>query len=120
MSGLALFAGWRTQPLPDDAEGRAAFLLHVLRELRGSVHLVAVLATGVGVRDAVLSHGGEAQAKQFGWPGPYPAVGSELPAAAETLTDTMLTTLYSGVVSTDEAGELASLVVALRAHIDAR
>jgi hypothetical protein len=90
-----------------------------LRELRGSVHLVAVLATGLGVRDAVLAHGGDAQAKQFGWPAPYRAVGTELPAAAEALTDTMLATLYAGALSGDEAGELAALVVALRAHIDA-
>ena len=120
VSGLALFAGWRTQALPDDVEGRAAFLLHVLRELRGSVHLVAVLATGLGVRDAVLAHGGEAQAKQFGWPAPYAEVGPESPAAAETLTDTMLAALYGAVLADDEVAELAALVHALRAHVDKR
>lgn len=46
-AGLALFAGLAGEPLPDDGPGRAMQLLATLRELRGSVHLVAVVASGL-------------------------------------------------------------------------
>ena len=46
-AGLALYAGLAAEPLPDDAPARAMQLVTVLRELRGSVHLVAVVACGV-------------------------------------------------------------------------
>lgn len=46
-AGLALFAGWSAEPLPDDAPARAMQLVAVLRELRGSAHLVAVRAVGL-------------------------------------------------------------------------
>lgn len=46
-AGLTLFAAWAAEPRADDAPGRAMQLLALLRELRGSAHLVAVLAAGV-------------------------------------------------------------------------
>lgn len=46
-AGLPLFAGISTMPLADDLPGRAAQLTAVLRELRGSVHLLAVGAVGL-------------------------------------------------------------------------
>lgn len=52
-AGLALFAGWAAEPLADDPPARAAQLATVLREQRGSVHLVAVLANGL---TAELAH----------------------------------------------------------------
>lgn len=51
-AGLALFAGWAAEPLPDDPAGRAMQLLATLRELRGSVHLLAVVASGLEPRIA--------------------------------------------------------------------
>jgi hypothetical protein len=51
-AGLALFAGWAAEPLPDDGPGRAGQLAQVLREQRGSVHLVAVLAQGLTAEQA--------------------------------------------------------------------
>ena len=116
-AGLALFAGWRAEPLPDDPEARAFLLLHVLRELRGSVHIVAVVADGLHPRDAVLAGGGAAQAKQFGWPEPYPDVPPAAMTAAEALTDTILEGLYAAVLSEVEAAEMVSLVLALRDHM---
>lgn len=116
--GLALFAGWRTEPRPDDAEARAFFLLHVLRELRGSVHIVAVVASGLSPRDAVLAHGGDKEAKLFGWPEPYPSVEPHAKAAAETLTDTLLTAHYAASLSADEVAELARLVSDLHGHVE--
>jgi hypothetical protein len=46
-AGLALYAGISAEPLGDDLPGRAMQLVTVLRELRGSTHLLAVLACGV-------------------------------------------------------------------------
>jgi len=46
-AGLTLYAGISAEPLGDDLPGRAMQLTTVLRELRGSAHLVAVLACGV-------------------------------------------------------------------------
>lgn len=46
-AGLALFAGYRDEPLPDDIPARAMQLAATLRELRGSVHLLAVVASEV-------------------------------------------------------------------------
>jgi hypothetical protein len=43
-AGLALYAGIRAEPLADDLPARAMQLVTVLREFRGSAHLVAVLA----------------------------------------------------------------------------
>jgi len=116
-AGLALFAGWRAEPLPVDAAGRACLLLHVLRELRGSVHVLAVAASGLWPRDAVLATGGPDHAKQFGWPEPYPELAAGAKDASEALTDAVLIRLYGAVVSDDEAAELAELVAGLRAHV---
>ncbi len=45
--GLSLYAGVSAEPLGEDLPGRAMQLTTVLRELRGSAHLLAVLACGV-------------------------------------------------------------------------
>jgi hypothetical protein len=47
VAALALFAGIKAEPLPDDLPARAAQLVAVLREFRGSAHLVAVVASGL-------------------------------------------------------------------------
>jgi hypothetical protein len=118
-AGLALFAGWRAEPLPDDAEGRAYFLLHVLRELRGSVHLVGVIASGITPLDAVLAAGGAAAAERFGWQGPFTDVPTTAKQLAERLTDEMMARLCGAVLTDDELQELTGLVLAARAHLDA-
>lgn len=46
-AGQALFAGAAKMPLPDDPMARAFHQSIVLRELRGSAHLVAVVASGL-------------------------------------------------------------------------
>ncbi len=51
-AGLTLFAGLSSEPLPDDMPARAMQLVTVLRELRGSIHLLAVVAAGVSPRAA--------------------------------------------------------------------
>lgn len=44
---LALFAGVRAEPVPDDAPAAAIHMAMVLRELRGSAHLAAIAAVGL-------------------------------------------------------------------------
>lgn len=94
-SGLSLFAGWQTQTRASDAPGRCYQLIHVLRELRGSCHIVAVVAHGMSPLAAILANPGSAgveQAKRFGWEGPFPST-SDLVAtfdSAESLTDQMM------------------------------
>ncbi len=44
---LPLFAGVAAEPLPDDPAARAYRNVCILRELRGSVHLLAIVATGM-------------------------------------------------------------------------
>lgn len=46
-AGLPLFAGISDMPVPEDLRGKAMHQTAVLRELRGSVHLVAIAAVGL-------------------------------------------------------------------------
>lgn len=118
-SGLALFAGWQAQPLPTDAAGRCYQLLHVLRELRGSVHIVAVVAAGLTPLEAVIANpansspenGSAAQAERFGWSGPFPdAAGLRAQFdRAETLTNEIMGRFLS-VLDDAERTELVGLV----------
>lgn len=118
-SGLALFAGWRAEPLPADDAGRAFFLVHVLRELRGSVHVAAVMAAGLRPIEAVLATAGTQGAERFGWKGPFPEVAPTAKEPAERLTDDILTRLYADVLDDTAMASLADLVDAAKAHLDA-
>ncbi len=116
-SGRSLFAGWKVQPRVDDGPGRAMQLVHVLREWRGANHLVATTAAGLSPLEAILGGDGEGQAKFFGWPEPFPAVGEELRRRrqeAETLTDSLCAPSFE-VLSAGERAELVALVPALLA-----
>ena len=113
-SGLALFAGWQTQARVDDALGRCYQLLHVLRELRGSVHIVAIVAHGITPLEALLVNpgsAGEAQAKKFGWDGDFPNADSLQAtfAASEEVTNTLMAR-HLDVLSASEQNELIALV----------
>lgn len=50
--GLALYAAMKTEPLPTDAPGRAMVLIALLREFRGSAHLVSLRAAGIDSKTA--------------------------------------------------------------------
>jgi hypothetical protein len=119
-AGLALFAGWRSEPRPDDAPALAYFLTHVLRELRGSAHITAVVATGLPPRDSILVRGGVGNTQQFGWPEPFPDVSHlhDQRAAAETLTNDMMTRFFDHSLNAAECAELLGLVVGMKAHLD--
>jgi hypothetical protein len=98
-TGLTLFAGWRGEPMPDDAPARAAHVIHVLREHRGSAHVVAVVATGLSALEAILTQSGAEHAKFFGWTEPMPEVGSlsDRREGAEELTDRLVAPAFTSV-----------------------
>ena len=112
-AGLALYAAASSEPLADDPPARAMQLVTVLRELRGSVHLLAVLASGLTPRVAhYLRRPGEY--KNFGWGDEPPPVSDDdraKLAAADALTDRLVLGPYS---APDSAGADA-LVAGLEA-----
>jgi len=65
-AALALYAGYRAEPLPDDVAARAMHLCVILREARASAHLVGVVASGLRPR---IAHAIKrpADSKMFGW-----------------------------------------------------
>ncbi len=52
-AALPLFAGISSAPVPEDLPGKALHLTAVLRELRGSVHLLSIAAVGL---DNAVAH----------------------------------------------------------------
>jgi hypothetical protein len=90
-AGLALFAALSAEPLPEDLPARAMQVVTVLRELRGSIHLVAVVSAGVSPR---LAH-------YFRRPTDFKTFGygeDEVP----TLTEDDLATMASVDAHTDQ------------------
>lgn len=119
VAGLPLFAGWRAMPLPPDDEARAAQALHVLREHRGGLHAVAVLASGVTPLQAILAGpGGERNATFFGWTGPFEDVSTLAAArlAVEENTAQLVAPAYA-VLDDAEQAELADLLDKAVAHV---
>jgi len=119
VAGLPLFAGWRAVTRPADDPARAAQALHVLREHRGGLHAIAVLANGLTPLQAILAGpGGPANATFFGWAPPFEDVTAlhQARQAAETCTDTMADRAYA-VLDDAEQGELATLLDKAFAHV---
>ncbi|MQA81775.1 MAG: hypothetical protein GEV10_25435 [Streptosporangiales bacterium] len=71
VSGLPLFAGWKAMPRPTDVRGRAMFLIHVLREWRGGIHVACITAADLTPLEAIMLNGGPDYARLFGWPQPW-------------------------------------------------
>lgn len=113
-TGLSLFAGWQAQTRASDVHGRCYQMIHVLRELRGSCHIVAVVAHGMSPLAAILANPGSVgveQAERFGWKGPFPdkeALTSTF-ESAEALTDQLMAR-HLDVLSPDELERLALLL----------
>jgi hypothetical protein len=120
-----LFAGWRAQPRPDDTNARVALTMHVLRELRGAAHIVAIHACGITPLEAVLAspapppRSGPPWAEHLGWSGPFDdASRAKGPRAeAERLTSRMLVPVYSSI-GDDDLEEFSELVEITRNAID--
>jgi hypothetical protein len=105
-SGLALFAGYLGEPLPEDPPARAMQLLATLREFRGSAHLVAVVASGIEPRVAHAIRRPE-MVKSFGWPEEVPPCTDDDRrnlAAADALTDKLVAPAFGAL---DDAGAKA-------------
>ncbi|MET0145470.1 MAG: hypothetical protein ABW328_11910 [Ilumatobacteraceae bacterium] len=66
-AGLALYAGHDAEPLPEDPPARAIQLCTVLREARGSAHLLGIVAVGLHPSVAHAIRRPDAIG-MFGWP----------------------------------------------------
>lgn len=112
-SGLPLFAGWRAEPRVADPPGRAMQLIHVLREWRGGLHLVATTAAGLSPLEAILTNEGEGQARFFGWQGDLPdcAQLGDRHEAAQRTTDALAAAVYERALNASERRELADLMM---------
>ena len=107
--GLALYSGYRGELLVSDTPGRALQIVNVLREFRGSAHLIALRACGVDARTAhFIKRPGDGA--MFGWPADFiPKISDDQRAAAgraETLTDDLVRPAYAVL---DDAGATALL-----------
>jgi hypothetical protein len=104
-AGLALFAGWRALPLPDDPLARVAQLLMVLREHRGGLYIAAVLSQGLTPLETILTAGGADHARFHGWREELPEIDEDRCRAArekaEQITDTLDTHPYETLPETD-------------------
>ncbi len=121
-SGLPLFAAWRAEPRPADPTRRAVHALHLLREWRGSAHVVAVTALGLDPLDAIMLNGGEGYAQFYQWPQPWGDGHNQqtLGAKAEELTDTQCAPLFERALSPTERSELAELLAVAAETVSAR
>mgnify|MGYP001822174648 CR=1 FL=1 len=117
VSALALFAGVAAEPLPDDAPARAYRNVVALRELRGSVHLLAIVASGLHPATAHAIRRPDDVAT-FGWV-PAPQVTDEDRAkldAADELTDALLVPWY-GVLTDEQVAALDAGTSAISAAL---
>ncbi len=108
-TALTLYAAMRCEPLVDDVPGRAMQLVTVLRELRGSAHLLAVRAVGLDGRTAHwITRPGDIG--MFGWSeDEAPEITDrhrDAMVEAEAVTDRLVTPAYAVL---DESGQAALL-----------
>ena len=110
VAGLTLFAAASAEPIPEDLPAAAMHLLTILRELRGSAHLVAVVAEGLPPRTAHYLRRPEMYAV-FGWSDDDPPSHNEEDraalAAADERTDRIVAPAYGAL---DDDGATALLV----------
>jgi hypothetical protein len=110
--GLALYSGIASEPLADDAPARAMQLTTVLRELRGSAHLVAVRASGLDGKTAHFIRR-PADVGMFGWSDDDPPVITDVEraklAAADALTDRLVLPAFSALDADGRAALVSGL-----------
>ncbi|MEY4032588.1 MAG: hypothetical protein RL573_1500 [Actinomycetota bacterium] len=125
LSGLALFAALRAEPAPGDAAGRAYWNISLLREWRGSEHIIAVRANGFTPAQAVLTGYkdlatgvAEAAKRGFGEGHPDAAPLMARRAAIDAMTSQLQAAGFDAL-SGEERAEYASLVTVLKDALDA-
>lgn len=93
---LALFAGVRAEPVPDDPPAAAVHQAMVLRELRGSAHLAAIAAVGLPTPVAHAIKRPD-DVEMFGYETPPEVTDADRDALerAERITDDILVPAYS-------------------------
>ena len=114
--GLALYAAFRGEPMVDDLPGRAMQLVAILREYRGSAHLVAVRAAGLTSKQAhFLKRPGDV--KMFGWSEDdaplMPADAAARMERAERITDDIVAPAFA-VLDGDGRRALVDGAIAIR------
>jgi len=115
-AGLMLFAGYAAQPVPDDTPAKAMHLAVLLRELRGSAHLMAIVANGLSPAQAhAIKRPGDLEL--FGYQEAPELTDADRAAvvAAEETTDAILESAYATLTDT----ERDALVVGTNAMHDA-
>ena len=116
-ASLPLFAALRAEPVPEDAPAKAMHQTMVLRELRGSVHLLALTATGLDTPTAhAIKRPDDVQT--FGYQD-VPEVTDDDRAKwdrAEALTDELLAPAYASL-SDEQAQALVDGTVAIAAAL---
>jgi hypothetical protein len=115
---MALFAGVRAEPVPDDPSAAALHQAMVLREMRGSAHLAAITAVGLtsGVAHAIKRPD---DIELFGWKDDPQVVTDEarrLHERAEQLTDEALFGAFA-TLSADQAAALVGGTDAMHAAL---
>jgi hypothetical protein len=111
VSGLNLFAGVAAEPVPEDLPAKAAHYTMVLRELRGSVHLAAIVGGGLS---PIKAHSIRRPDDAFGWD-PMPSVTDHDRVLLEEIdarTDEIMAAHYS-VLSDEEIATFASATEAI-------
>jgi hypothetical protein len=121
VAGMSLFVGWRGEPRPADDAAHAYFLAHVMREWRGSAHVIAAISTGLTPLESILSGtGGAATAGLFGWGDSFGDV-THLAGkrnAAELLTDELCAVAIEASLDPSERAEFVALVGQLLIALD--
>lgn len=107
----ALFLGWRDAEWPEDERAAALHAVHLLRELRGALHVAAVRDAGLDPHAAVMVNAGSVVAEFFGWSAPHPDTDASRAAweAAEVATNDGVAAALE-VLDEAEQAELVELV----------
>jgi hypothetical protein len=116
-ASLPLFAGIAAEPLPDHPAARAYRNICILRELRGSVHLLAIVATGVSPLVAHTIRRPD-DVTSFGWES-APDISDDdraRLAVADELTDRLLVPPVEALTD-DQREAFVTGVEVIRAHL---
>jgi hypothetical protein len=117
VDGLSLFAGIAAEPLAEDLPGRAMQLVAVLREFRGSAHLIAVRAAGVSAKVAhFVSRPNDG--RMFGHADSVEPTAADRAAMAdaERITDRIVAPAYA-VLTEAERAEFVAVLQAIEAAL---
>ncbi len=116
-SAQALFAAVASEPRSDETAARAFQNVAVLREMRGSLHLVAIVASGLSTEMAHRVRRPD-DVEMFGWTNDAQVTDEHRAKweAAEALTDELIAPIYS-VLDSAEAQALADGIAAIEAAL---